>query len=46
MNRSLEFSALPPHSLEKEEEIIIDHAYIMKPPQNPNNTGFGELPGG
>lgn len=29
----------------REDELMIDHAYVLKPPQNPSTTGFGELPG-
>lgn len=27
-------------------ELIIDSAYVRKPPSNPKSVGFGELPGG
>lgn len=45
----LEFSAPAPHSLEKGEglkmELMLDHDYGRKAPQNPQSVGFRELPG-
>lgn len=42
------FSLIPPSSKKEEEmelELIIYHVYTRKPPQNPNNARFRELPG-
>ena len=45
MIRSLEFSALP-FILQEwlEMELIIDHAYMMKPQENLKSRGFREFP--
>ena len=47
---SLGFSVSLPSCLEKGEELkmglMINDAYLGKPPQKPKSTGFGELPGG
>jgi len=46
MIRSLEFSALPlilQRGERQEMELIMDHAYLGKPPQNLDNIGLWEI---
>ena len=49
MIKSLQFSAPDLHTAERGEglemNLLIGHVYVRKPPQNPNNRRFGDVPG-
>ena len=48
MTGSLEFPALPIHSLQRGEGLetksVVTHVYVREPPKNPSSVGFRGLP--